>query len=283
MNSEQMLEKANQLWQSLEAKDREWLRERKPSLDSAQMALMEVDEAIRTLKSWTITHQFETWQEEIAFFKVAKPKLIARFIYWSKVIHFLTAVPFGGEKTIKKTIESEMEILKQFSIENQDFIAYYRRNATFLDKKYFLRFQYDLYVKLPLQLHSFDDRFSTSHDHLVASILACDDYEIFLKNQLKNLKAETLSAPHESKGKLEWTTSKVSLTELIFALHQSRCFNNGNIDLSEMVRILEQTFAVDLGNYHKTFTEIKARKTSPTKFLDLLTANLTQYMEDTET
>ena len=77
MNSEQMLEKANQLWQSLEAKDREWLRERKPSLDSAQMALMEVDEAIRTLKSWTITHQFETWQEEIAFFKVAKPKFIA--------------------------------------------------------------------------------------------------------------------------------------------------------------------------------------------------------------
>jgi hypothetical protein len=61
-----------------------------------------------------------------------------------------------------------------------------------------------------------------------------------------------------------------------------RCFNGGNVELSEVMRFFEKSLAIDLGNYHKTIFEIRNRKNDTTKFLHLLNDSLRQHFIDTE-
>lgn len=278
MDSKQLIEQTARVWEDLHKKIQRLQVEKSNPLQFAQYALMETDETIRKVKGWVTIHDFASWEQEITFFKILKPKLIGSFIYYSRLVSFLSGVPTSGDKLKRKIYENEFEQLQYFSLENKDFISYYRRQATYLDRKYFLRFQYDLDVKLALDIHSYDDRFSTSHDHLVSQIIANDFYEKFLRTELSKLKNNRYEEekPHKS---LEWSSSKVALTELIVALHHTRCFNGGQMDLSETVKWFEKNFDIDLGNYHKTLIEIRARQEPQTKFLHLLTENLTTYLQ----
>ncbi len=278
MTSSNLIEKTLQLWEDLQKKIQRLQMEKSDPLQFAQYALMETDETIRAVKGWVIIHDFSSWEQEITFFKNLKPKLIGAFIYYSKLVSFLSALPSSGDKLKRKVYESEFEHLQYFSIENKDFISYYRRNATYLDRKYFLRFQYDLDVKLSVDIHSYDDRFSSSHDHLVSQIIANDCYEKFLRTELSKLK-NNHNEEEKSHSTIQWSASKVALTELVVALHQTRCLNGGNKDLSETVKWFENNFEIDLGNYHKTLIEIRSRKNDKAKFLHLLTENLTNYLE----
>lgn len=278
MESKLLIEKTESLFHSLENTINEIKTEKKHHLEYAQFALAETDGAIRTLKSWVITHDFDCWESEITFFKRLKPQFIAKFIYYSKVISVLSSLPHSGTKLKKGIYEAELESLRYFSLENREFISYWRRKATYMDLKYFLRFKYDLDVKLAIDVHSYDERFSTSHDHLISQIIAHDEYEIFLAAQIARLKDSTFEESQPKKD-FRWTASKVGLTELVVALHHTHCFNGGNTSLAETVKRFEEAFSTDLGNYHNTIAEIRTRKSHPTKFLNLLSDNLTAYLE----
>lgn len=279
MNSLQLISKTHDLWISLENSVRELQLEKKNPLEEAQLALMAADEAIRIVKSWTLTHDFDCWENEITFFKKLKPKFIGTFIYYSKVVSFFASLPNSGPKLKRKIYDVEFEVMQYFMLENKDFISYYRRNATYLDLKYFLRFKYDLDIKLAPDVHSYDDRFSSSHDHLVSHIIANDKYELFLKHQLHHLKKSHQEEEELIPKKLVWSAPKVALTELIVAMHQTQCFNGGNTDLSETIQWFESSFSIDLGNYHKTISEIRNRKANKTKFIQLLNTNLNTYLD----
>jgi len=278
MNSKILLEQTAELWDELQYKIRSLHRTDSNELLQAQYALAATDEVIRTLKSRVIDHRFDAWENEIFFFKELKPKFIAQFIYYSRIVALLSSLPVSGSKYKKKMYEAEFETLQHFSRENSAFISYYRRKATYLDLKYFVRFTYDLDVKLATDIHSYDDRFSTSHDHLVSHIIANDDYEAFLKKQIRNLEVAEDDTSPQCRG-LAWTSSKSALTELVFALHHSRCFNGGSATLAETVKWFEESLGVDLGNYHNTIGEIRNRKIDRTKFLHLLTQNLEYYFD----
>lgn len=281
MNSKLLLEQTAALWNDLQIKI-STLHEMKTSeLERAQYALADTDEVIRTLKSWVIGHRFDCWENEIFFFKELKPKFIAQFIYYSRVVALLSSLPASGAKHKKKLYEAEFEALQHFARENSAFISYYRRKATYLDIKYFVRFRYDLDIKLAADIHSYDDRFSTSHDHLVSQIMANDTYESFIKQQIRNLEVQD-DLPHIKVSTLQWTASKAALTELIYALHHSRCFNGGTATLAETVKFFEEHFSVNLGNYHNTMGEIRNRKIDQTKFLHQLSDNLKSYLDSAD-
>lgn len=278
MNSLQLIDASQKLWSDLENGIQLLKLEKKDALQEAQMALMMTDEAIRALKSWVLVHDFDSWESEITMFKNLKPKFISTFMYYSKVVTFLSSLPAAGLKLSRKMYDAEFEYLQYFSLENKDFISYCRRNATYLDLKYFLRFKYDLDVKLAGDVHSYDDRFSTSHDHLVSQIMTNDKFETFLRDQFHQLKNKnsTEIIPRQT---LRWTAPKVALTELVFALHQTNCFNGGNTTLADIIQWFEKNLDTDLGNYHKTMLEIRTRKSNRTKFIHLLDENLQQYLD----
>lgn len=70
--------------------------------------------------------------------------------------------------------------------------------------------------------------------------------------------------------RLNWTGSKVALVELLYALHSGGYFNNGAYVLKEVVAYFESVFNVDLGQYHRVFIEIKARKSDKARFINVL-------------
>lgn len=247
---------------------------------TAEFSLMKLDEAIRNVKTLISDHRFECVADEVRFFKTLKPMFISKFIYFSKILTIETAKPTAGLKEIKKHYSAELLKLKQYHVENKDFHAYYLRNATYLDHKYFVRKSYDLKMELSPELYNFDENFTTSHDNKVSFIMANQSLEAYLLNAVNNI--GMVSSENNSKFPLVWSASKVSLIELLYALHHTRSFNGGNIEFTEVIKATEKLFEIDLGNSYKTIAEIRNRKNGRTKFLQLLTDNLNQLFLDSD-
>lgn len=61
-------------------------------------------------------------------------------------------------------------------------------------------------------------------------------------------------------NKISWTTSKRSLIELICALHEAKCINDGNSTLQKTVVLFEEVFSIKLDNYHSEVNRMALRK-----------------------
>ena len=129
-----------------------------------------------------------------------------------------------------------------------------------------------------------DLKFTTSHDFKIAKILAHDLLQLYLEDKLKTLerKNDKLNIQRNPNSKLIWTGSKVSLTELLYALHSEGVFNNGAVDLKNIAEYFEDIFDIDLGQYRRTFLEIRVRKSERTKFINSLKENLTKRMDNSD-
>lgn len=255
-------------------------RENSAHLRISELSLFKIDEAIKELKAWIVNFEFECGADEIHFFKNVKPLFISKFIYHSKVIKILMYKPAAGEEAQRNYFTKEIEKLTIFYNENTEFYSYYRREATFLDQKYFRRKMYDLKMALPSGLYDYHEGFTTSHDIKIAHIISNEYLESYLLNAITNVGLVQLN--NTLKFPLVWSSSKVSLVELLYSLHLTRCFNGGNIEFSEIVKATEKLFEIDLGNSYKTIGEIKSRKNSRTKFLQSLNDNLNQLFLDSD-
>jgi hypothetical protein len=240
----------------------------------AERCLLIIDVNTRQLKDLVSQHTFDDIGEEVYFFKHLKPLFISKFIYYSSILELESRRPHAGKKTLKKFYENELEKLKTFYEQHSEFYSYYRRDATYLDHKIFVRNSYDLKMKLSSGFYNFDLSFTTSHDHLISHFIATRDYEQYLRKQITAIAEKEGNA---ALSPLVWSGSKSGLIELVYGLYQMRCFNGGNIELSEVIKFVEKSFSLDLGNYHKTIFEIRNRKQGPTKFLQMINDHLIHH------
>jgi len=279
MVTKTIFRKITKLHDNLELEINQVYDEDEDMVKVAERSLLIIDESIRKLKEMISTHHFDHIAEEVYFFKKLKPQFISKFIYYSTILDVESHKPNAGNKALKKYYEAEQEKLRIFYMEQAELYSYYRREATYLDHKLFVRNSYDLKMKLSFGFYNFDTNFTTSHDHMVARFIANQQFDQYLKRQIENLS--------ENKGTqalspLAWSASKVGLIELVYALYQMRCFNGGNIELSEVIKFVEKSLDTDLGNFHKTIFEIRNRKQGPTKFLNLVADHLNQYFLNTD-
>lgn len=279
MVTKTIFRKITKLQEDLDLKINEVYDDDQDIVKVAESALIMIDESIRKLKEMVTNHHFETIAEEVHFFKKLKPQFISKFIYYSTILDIESHKPNAGNKTLKKYYEAEQEKLKNFHQEQVEFYGYYRREATYLDHKIFVRNSYDLKMKLSFGFYNFDTSFTTSHDHLVARLMASQQVDKYLKKQLESLSGNDST---KTLSPLVWSASKVGLIELVYALYQMRCFNGGNVELSEVIKFVERSLDTDLGNFHKTIFEIRNRKQGPTKFLHLVSDHLNQHFLNTE-
>lgn len=250
----------------------------------AEQAIKNSIAALEKLKTIFIKYKQLNKKEEIEFFRDIKPKFAAKLIYYNEIYTIETNKPFGSQKTMDKYYKAELNKLKVFFVENQEFYRYYRTANNFLDNKYFIRAKYDLKLMVDSFYFQTDHRFNTSHDYKVACILANDDIKVFLEEQIEKLKRKTitmLSPSPLSKGP-KWTGSKVELIELIYALHTEGVFNNGSSGLKEVTTFFESAFNIDLGQFNRVFLEIRNRKSDRTKFLNTLKNKLMIRMDEAD-
>jgi hypothetical protein len=205
-------------------------------------------------------------------------------IYYNQIYKIERKKPSGGNRILKKYYNSELSKLKAFFDKELDFYQYFRSGNTYLDYKYFIRGEFDIKLALDSYYFETDASFATSHDFKVATILANDLIQLYIENQLLMIeKKEILENSQRTPNvKLTWTSSKVALIELLYALHTEGVFNNGAADLKDIAEYFEHIFEIDLGQYRRVFLEIRARKSDRTKFLITLNDSLQKRMENSD-
>ncbi len=239
---------------------------------------------INNIKKQFLKDKSMSLDSEIDFFKNIKPKFTSLYIYHNAIFKIETKMPHGGENITKKYLNKELKKLKRFFDNNLDFYNYHRTGSSFLDFKYFVRGNYDVNLRLDSFYFEVDHNFSTSHDFKLAKVLAYDRIQVYLETKLSNIgkKFDVEKSQLEPKGKMVWTGNKVALTELLYALHTKGAFNNGAAELKEIASYFEEVFNIDLGQYRRTFLEIRERKSDRTKFLNALADELIKRMEETD-
>lgn len=223
-------------------------------------------------------------EQEIDFFKNIKPKFTSKLIYYNAIYKIETKKPYGGERIVRKYLNNELDKLKRYFDNNLDFYKYYRTGSNYLDHKYFTRGKFDIKLTLDSFYFEVDRTFSTSHDFKVAKILAHDLIQVYLEDKLLALENKDPKEKSQVNPKIKqsWTASKVALIELLYALHTEGVFNNGTSDLKDIAEYFEKVFNIDLGDYYRTFLELRMRKTSRTKFLSSLTESLIKKMDEAD-
>ncbi|MFY7814781.1 MAG: RteC domain-containing protein [Chryseobacterium taeanense] len=249
----------------------------------AEKSIHATKAAMEQLRTYISSYKFESAAEEIHFFKEIKPRFYSKLIYYLKVFNIETRRPNGGQKAEEKFLRKEMQRLTHFFDNNLEFYQYYRTGATHLDEKYFLRGSQDLYLTLDPQYFNTDPSFSTSHDYKVAKLIANELLRIYLNKAIEQTDQHNESANRFiAKPVLTWTGSKTSLIELLYALQSTGVFNNGAADVKLIATYLQEVFNVELGNYYRTFQEIRIRKGSRTQFLEQLTKQVIKRMDETD-
>ena len=250
----------------------------------AEQAIKMLITILEKLKTTFINHQFENKLEEIDFFRNIKPQFAAKLIYYNDIYNIETYKPFGSKKAIRKYYNAELIKLETYFAENLEFYKYYRTSNSCLDSKYFIRGKHNVRLTLDSFYFQADHRFSTSHDYKVAQILANDKIKTYLETEISKLENKVtpnaINAPFLKTQK--WTGSKVALIELIYALHIEGVFNNATSELKEVTTFFESAFDIDLGQFNRTFLEIRARKSERTKFLNTLKEKLILRMDDAD-
>ena len=239
-------------------------------------ASLVLGDAFQQLRNFISTYTFKNEAEEIEFFKIIKPRLYHRLIYYRKVYNIEMNRPVGVESQ-KAYLIDEIKAINRYNTIRSDFVRYYRSGLTHLDSLYYLRGRIDTALYLESFHYERDPMFSTNADFKVAKLLANELLSAYLKGELEALEyVKTASTDSLPSVRLTWQDSKTDLTELIYLLDSKRSF--GNVPLSQLAAYIAKVFNIQLDtNLSRTFCDMKLRN-NPTPWIDKAKQALLQRM-----
>lgn len=254
------------------------------TLIRCEKAIEIILKSIQKLKVLFLKENLNSEEKEIEFFKNIKPKFTSKLIYYNIIYKIEAKMPYGGERVLKKYFNNELDKIKRYFYNNHDFNSYRRTGSIYLDNKYYVRGAIDIKLAVDSFYFEVDHNFATSHDFKLAKVQAHDLVQIYLESRLRGVdyKVQKEKAQIINNKKLAWTGTKVELIELFYALHSEKVLNNGKSNIKETAEYFEKIFEIDLGDFYRTFLEIRMRKTNKTKFLNSLTGNLIKKMNEAD-
>lgn len=243
-------------------------------------------ECVTRLKAFIAEFTFKDKQEEIKFFKIIKPKFLSKLIFYQKVFNIQSHLPPSTTGDIREYYYNELKKIKDFFKRNDELLTYYRSQATSYDEIYFLRKEPEPWLLLTMEGCETDVTFTTVYDYKISRIIAYDALGEFITSAIDELEVQPGASSQRqimpTQNAVNWTASKVSLVELLYALQSAGACNNGNIDLKQLASLFERIFNIDLGNYYRVFQEMRIRKMNRTTFLDQLKERLVQRMDEAD-
>ena len=249
--------------------------------ESAQKGIQLCRDTLCTIRDRVLKKGFNNVKEESLFFKTIKPKLVGYLIFYINIIDIeLNRPPVSGKEK-QKYYADYISLLRTYFLEHREIYQYYSSGQSHLDIEYFTRSAHSTSFYHDSLTSLIDIQFSTAKDMIFAQIIGNTltinylKQKISRKNGSSNIESRKISS-------LKWTCAKVDLVELIYALHASNSLNHGRADIKEIFTAFESIIHIQLGDYYRTFLEIRSRKNQSTKFLDFLKLNLVSRMEDND-
>ncbi|PIX12595.1 MAG: hypothetical protein COZ74_10650, partial [Flavobacteriaceae bacterium CG_4_8_14_3_um_filter_31_8] len=198
-------------------------------------------------------------------------------IFFTEVRSCELRMPKAGNTYKVQFLQKELRKINKFFYKNADFVHYMEQGYSYLDHQFFTRNHRNNFPFTPMTDYYQFPEFSTAQDMLWAKVKAMYRFIHYIRQALKRLKVDDTEIFEEKKHKvIVWTGPKTALTELIYALFSNGAINHGAADINLITSSFEDFFNIKLDNVYKTYSEIKARKSSKTKFLEELTLNLQQ-------
>ncbi len=240
---------------------------------------------LQTLRKLVRDKVFDKIDDEIYFFKNQKPYVYGRLKFFVNLHKYISEKPEASIKKQRKFILENLNKIDQRKKANLDFEKYYLQNQTQLDKYFFVRGKDTLELISDTSHYYTDPEFSTSHDNMVARIIASEllinhynaELDVLRRKELYVNEEETNQYPLQS---FSWSGSKTDLVELIYALQASKTIRNGKVDIKQMAQVSEKLFNINLGNFYRTYLEIRERKKERTQFLNHLKISLESKMNE---
>jgi len=230
------------------------------SLELVRLVLIKLKEGV---KEYTFSNEVE----EIQFFKEIKPVFLSQYYLYKKLFFIKLNEPFSN---VSKYYTDALTEIQNFQTKHLEFYSYCVSGCTHLDMTYFIRSRS---VEEPDR----DISFSTYYDRLLAIILANHMLKEFYLEEIGRLSNNSRSAMMST---LEWTATKTSLIELVYALKSVDAINHGKVDIKELASLFEKMFNINLGNFYRQFQEIRLRKKAKTPFLDSLKVTLEKRLDE---
>lgn len=251
--------------------------------DYAANAIRIIQKYIEELRRLLEDHEFETVAEEIKFFKYQAPEVYGQLIYYRNLYHIHTKNVSASIAVQKKQLRHEHKKIGYFYCANVELLSYYATGMQERDEHLFTRKEQDILYLNDDYAFMVDTRICPLATYKIAKMKACQRLENDILAILKGLKLQvptlgTIMPPVE----LQWTASKIAITELIYGLYTTSVFNSGQARLKEIVAGFEQYFKVDLNDYKSIYQDMKMRKKSRTSFLSELRTKLEAKMDDEE-
>ena len=239
-------------------------------IEMAKKIISYIEELLKQMAAWLKKHVFESISSEIIFFKEIKPNILAKLILYKEILNLIASLPIDKNKKIKH-LEKKQNAINQFYRKNREFIKYIKSKSTHNDKMYFSRKKNkNLFLNDCFVINQ-DTKLSTSHDYLLAEVIANELLAIFIENRIDEQKESCAINNVQFVSNLHWTAKKIDLVELIYGLDEAKVFDNGQADLKEIISVFEKAFQVDLGdNITRSYFDIKNRKIEQTRFLSLI-------------
>ncbi len=254
----------------------------RPVGERAREAIGFLEETYQQLKKSVTDCSFSSPDEEIRFFKHVKPRIVSYLIYSLKVYGLEVNRPAGSDQAQADYLRRELEGIRIYFERNADLYRYYRSGDTYLDGFYFRRGADHDAGPLPESFYlERDPMFSTACDFKFSKIMGYELWEEYLKGKLRRMEqAPPAAGPGlvDAEERHRWTASKNDLIELIYALDEDACIDNGKISLAQLTILFERMFHIELGNVSRSFNDMRIRN-RPTPFLERLIRNLLQRMK----
>jgi len=245
--------------------------------DSAQC----VTNGILELKAFAIHYHFSAVSEEIHFFKEVKPKLVSSLLYHVQVFIIKSRCPAGTRIDFENYFKNELQKISLFLNSYIEFYQYYRSCCTHYDDRYFVRGKGNIILCDDCLVSIIDPAFSTSHDYLLAKMIASEQLSAYLNHQIEALAVPIQPVAIENSEVFQWTDSNTSMAELIYSLLAAKAINNGKCDTKKLVALFERMFNVKISDCYRIYVDIKNRA-KPTKFIDKLKNAMLRKVEEDE-
>jgi len=153
----------------------------------AERSIRSVRTGLERIRQYVVEKPFPSESDEIHFFKVDKPLLAGKLIYYLKLYRIESRRPVGSLELQTRHLATELQNIDQFFINHQDFYHYYRSGAIFLDELYFVRGKQDLPVLMDLDWVYADPTFSTGYDLLLGEMQANESLVQYINHAIRSV------------------------------------------------------------------------------------------------
>lgn len=232
-----LLEKLQNIINELDGKCQELPHVSRMNIDTILYRLSESRTLLHNLIEIENGYNFESTNDEVQYFKVYKPAFTCYCIYYERIFDLEITRPFGEVDYYSECRNN----LKKNSIEIIQDIRYYRMKETNKDLELFHR--------------------DSSKKDIFGIIKAYEMLEKYIDlNDGRSLEEKINDTPI-----LKWTRSKSEYTEFVNGMHLNKCFNDGNLTLEEINKILGRLWDVHVPDIHSATHDVYKRK-EPAKF-----------------